>query len=129
MNEDLQAKIFWFRTLHIVACLFTLVVGPALLNKAFGHLGGSGDGAGMRALGVLIGYAAELLVAVPGLIIIHKSHPKTLVSPTMILMTIASVFMYISEIPLYIIYTFAMLPVYFLVSRWVDKKINKIFEF
>ena len=43
----------------------------------------------------------------------------------MLTMAIASAAMFISEVKLYIVLTYAMLPIYGLISWWVDKKIGK----
>ncbi|MCR5569471.1 MAG: hypothetical protein K6G31_09380 [Paludibacteraceae bacterium] len=122
----MKEKVRLIRVLHVILCLLVLIIVPSVLYSIFTpEKAGGSDGGAMKALGILMGWAGELATALLGLIAVHSSKPKSLILPTMLTMAIASAAMFISEVKLYIVLTYAMLPIYGLISWWVDKKIGK----
>ncbi|MCQ2192621.1 MAG: hypothetical protein MJZ23_07160 [Paludibacteraceae bacterium] len=73
MSQNCVNKsVVFARVIHVSLCLLALLVVPVAINSYLSTPSyGSSDGAGMRALGLLLGLAVSLAFTLVGLAMLH----------------------------------------------------------
>lgn len=73
MSQNCVNKsVVFARVIHVLLCLLALLVIPVAINSYLSTPSyGSSDGAGMRALGLLLGLAVSLAFTLVGLAMLH----------------------------------------------------------
>ncbi len=73
MSQNCVNKsVVFARVIHVLLCLLALLVVPVAINSCLSTPSyGSSDGAGMRALGLLLGLAVSLAFTLVGLAMLH----------------------------------------------------------